>query len=204
MNCKKIGLVLAGLLIGACGVESGDEEGATSRDAVAEAARCGEGGCGKSEDRGPARDEDGRPIRGGAPRFDEASGVCTKIEDAEIGASEIVVELDGIVVEIEGWIEKGDSPGEQIGFDWIVTGGDVDIRVKTGGETYEATLAEGAGTWSHPNGTEGPEVPAISHIVFCGVEDGSEGEGGDEGEGGEGGSDAGEGGEGGTDFPPIG
>lgn len=97
----------------------------------------------------------------------EVKDNCVKFEDAAIGAAGLSFDFGTVSVSIDGWLEKGDSPGEQIGFDWTVVGGDVEVTVKAGRESHEATFAAGSGSWVHPAGTEGPEASAISNIVVC-------------------------------------
>lgn len=175
----KIVLVLVPTLLLACGGLGEDGAPGSSVGAV------------EGRDRGQEKDRS-RPEGGGI------GDSCIKFEDEEIGASGLSYDFGTVQVSIDGWTEKGDSPGEQIGFSWTVVGGDVDVRVKTGGETYENTLSVGSGTWIHPEGTEGPEAPAISHIVFCAEGDpGAGGSGGGGSGGGEGGAGGGQGGAGG-------
>ncbi|PIQ62061.1 MAG: hypothetical protein COV99_07280, partial [Bacteroidetes bacterium CG12_big_fil_rev_8_21_14_0_65_60_17] len=57
--------------------------------------------------------------------------------------------------------EKGDSPGEYVGF---TLDNSVDnVTVKAGTDTFTFS----GSSWTHPNGTSGPTVSAISNINFC-------------------------------------
>jgi hypothetical protein len=100
-----------------------------------------------------------------------------KVEDGDIGVQGVALDLGTKSVAFESWIPKDDSPGEFVGFTLSLSGGDsIGYLVKTGGEVYA-----GVGTsWSHPNGTSGDQVPAISNVDFCDeVDDGGDGDGGD-------------------------
>lgn len=103
----------------------------------------------------------------GASEGEEEDGADSddcKIEDGDLGVQGISVDLGSKIVTVESWMEKDDSPGEYVGFTLSLEGGDtIGYLVKTGGEVYGG---EGL-SWSHPNGTSGSEVPAVSHIDFC-------------------------------------
>lgn len=191
MRANSILVALAGLLLVACGEESGvDDALLGGRDAVSER-DCRGGECGgkpspddrqrPSHDRAtpekPDRPSPEKPERGDdrSPKpwhpVGDEGWTCEKIEDESIGAEETRLTVGTATLGIDGWVEKDDSPNEWIGFSWTLTGGPVSIRVKAGTEVYEALLEAESGTWLHPNGTEGPNAKAISNIVFCGLEE---------------------------------
>jgi hypothetical protein len=86
-----------------------------------------------------------------------------KIEDENLGRTDLTLTLAGVQVTVSNWVEKDDSPGEYIGFTLDGVGDDFGYTVKAGTDRYDG---EGA-NWDHPNGTTGPQVHAISHIDFC-------------------------------------
>jgi hypothetical protein len=108
----------------------------------------------------------------------EGDDECVKIEDEQIGA-DVVLQVGDIEVAVDGWIEKAGEPDEFRGFTFQATG-DVVFRVKAGGELYYGAESP----WTNPNGEGGPEVSAVSNVVFCPPEDGDE-----DGDGGDGGGD---------------
>ncbi|WP_373048380.1 hypothetical protein [Vulgatibacter sp.] len=188
MKIGKLTLLLGSALLAACGTGEEDPSSLGSLEGAAT-----DGGRGNGEHR---QDGEGHTPPGGGAIGED----CIKFEDEEIGAAGLGYDFGGSQITIDSWLEKDDSPGEQIGFAYTVVGDDLDIRVKTGGEVWESTLPVGTGSWSHPSGlTAGPEAPAISHIVFCGdgEDTGAGGSGGEGGAGGAGGS-GGAGGAGGS------
>jgi hypothetical protein len=141
-----------------------------------EGARAGGGAGGAAGGGGAAEVRDGT----GGDRDD-----C-KIEDGDLGRTDLALELGQARVRVSSWEEKADSPGEYVGFALEVEGEAVTFRVKAGGEVHD-----GSGTsWSHPNGNAGSSVPAISHIDLCDNVVPGGGDGDDDGDGGDGGGGA--------------
>jgi hypothetical protein len=88
---------------------------------------------------------------------------CIKIEDDDLGVTGDAHTVgDGTVV-IDEWIAKDGEDGEYVGFRFTASGG-VAFSVKAGLDSYPGVAD---GLWDHPNGTSGPNVRAISNIVFC-------------------------------------
>jgi hypothetical protein len=87
-----------------------------------------------------------------------------KIENGDLGVIELKLALGSKTVTFTSWSPKADEPGSYVGFTLSIAGAQsVKYIVKAGGERHA-----GDGTrWEHPNGNEGPAVPAISHIDFC-------------------------------------
>lgn len=95
---------------------------------------------------------------------DEEECEC-KIEGNDIGRVGAAVKPPGhTTIRFASWIEKDGSPGEYVGFTLWGDYADAIYVVKTGGETY---TVNGAGSWTHPNGTSGSNVPGISNVDFC-------------------------------------
>ncbi|MGB8360202.1 MAG: SdrD B-like domain-containing protein, partial [Acidimicrobiia bacterium] len=103
---------------------------------------------------------------------------CEKFDSDAIGTSPLSFSADGATFAITGWVHKHGEPSEAVGFYYTVTGGNVDVRVKSGRSYLEATLAEGSGLWLNPacQGDPGPgggvtcnpkNTRAISYIAFC-------------------------------------
>jgi len=203
MSFSRYATVLAAVLAAAaCGGTEGADAFGSSTGAATDGGCVGElsdlcdgvaddSGDDPSDDVGPGDEADGDDADGDETEAPRGEPTCVKIEDAEIGRLGIEIDLGAATITIDGWTEKLDSPGEQVGFDWTVVGETVDVVVKTGGERHGATLEDGTGTWLHPNGLEGPEVPAISHVVFCAdAAPGDDGDGsGDDGSGDDGSGD---------------
>lgn len=89
---------------------------------------------------------------------------CVKFEDGAIGVEGLSVSFCGVTLTIDSWTTKDDEPHEYIGFEYTVMGGSVWVSVNAGNDIFQA---DGTGSWHNPNGTAGPEVSAISNIVFC-------------------------------------
>jgi hypothetical protein len=104
---------------------------------------------------------------------------CVKIEGSQIGADNVVLDVNGVQVTITGWTEK--EGGEEIGFTYTASGGAIVYAVKAGTETFESDTT----TWVHP----GEKAKGISNITFC-VPDGDGGVPPVIDEGGEAGGDA--------------
>jgi len=76
-----------------------------------------------------------------------------------------------ITLSEDGWVSKDDSPGEYVGFEILnatldgqeVDLDDIEYTVKAGQNYYFGS----GSSWINPDGTSGPDVPAISHITFC-------------------------------------
>jgi hypothetical protein len=102
-----------------------------------------------------------------------------KVEGAELGQVGATATLPGgETITFLDWVEKADSPGEYVGFLLSESADGLTYVVKHGGEVYIAT-----GTaWMHPNGDEGPDAPAVSHIDFCECDDDGDGEPDDPGD----------------------
>lgn len=95
-----------------------------------------------------------------------------KIEGGDIGRVGAAVKPPGhTTIRFASWIEKEDSPGEYVGFTLWGDHEGATYVVKTGGETYRVS---GDGSWMHPNGTSGSDVPGISNVDFCPDDDGGE------------------------------
>lgn len=86
---------------------------------------------------------------------------CFKIEGGEIGTN-VSGALGEVTFTFSDWIAKEDSPGEWVGFT-LTASSPVSYVVKTGGELH----SDSATSWVHPNGTSGPEAPAISFVAVC-------------------------------------
>ena len=111
-----------------------------------------------------------------------------KIEDDNLGRTDVTIQLANSSARVSSWTEKADSPGEYVGFTLEVIGEDIVFTVKAGGDVFDAS----GDSWAHPLGDSGSAVSAVSHIDFCdnGV---PEGDGGDDGEdGGDDGEDGGD------------
>ena len=89
---------------------------------------------------------------------------CTKIEGGQIGQEALVVNIDGVAVNMDSWVVKDGEDGEFVGFEYTVGGAEICVAVKSGGDI---SVAEGDGSWVNPNGTAGPQAHAISNVVFC-------------------------------------
>lgn len=110
------------------------------------------------------------PAFAGGNKDNKVDPGCLKIEDAAIGVEGITASVDGVTVTFTDWVEKADSPGEYIGFDYSIEGGIfTEFDVKQGLEYVDVTLTDISGTWLNENGDSGPTVKAISHIRFCGA-----------------------------------
>lgn len=97
---------------------------------------------------------------------------CLKIEDEQIGVEGLAVSVDGVTLTFSNWIEKADSPGEYIGFDYTTTGGTfAEFDVKQGQEYVYVTLDGTSGSWHNNTGISGSDVKGTSHIRFCGADD---------------------------------
>jgi hypothetical protein len=118
-----------------------------------------------------------------------------KIEDEDLGRTDVAIAFAGSTVRVSSWTEKADSPGEYVAFTLEVSGAPIVFTVKAGGESYEGS----GDSWAHPNGDSGPDVSAISHIDFCDNGEPIDGDSGAEGEGEDDGDEGGDGGDGGDD-----
>lgn len=87
---------------------------------------------------------------------------CRKLQSMEIGQE---ITIDGVKITIRDLTYKSDSGvgGEKIGFELTSNSSEISFLVKAGGEGYAGT----GKSWINPNGTEGPEVSAISHVTLC-------------------------------------
>jgi hypothetical protein len=111
-----------------------------------------------------------------------------KAENQDIGET-VSIELGSVTVTLTDWLAKDDSPGEYVGFTLQLEGADtISYRVKAGGQVFSSSEL----SWSHPNGTSGPEVPGISNVDFCDDDDGDDDGGGDDGGGDDDGGDHGD------------
>ncbi len=106
------------------------------------------------------------------------STTCDKFEGSDIGTSDISHSADGATFTITGWVYKGGDSSEPVGFYYTITGGTVDIVVKSGRNLDPATLPEGSGYWLNPacEGDPGPgkavtctpkNTNSVSNIEFC-------------------------------------
>jgi hypothetical protein len=87
-----------------------------------------------------------------------------KIEGSDIGVEGLVVKLGRTSVTFDEWVSKDGESGEYVGFSISVSGAErVGYIVKAGGERYHSEDS----TWQHPNGSDGSEAAAISHVDFC-------------------------------------
>lgn len=86
---------------------------------------------------------------------------CLKFQDLSVGQ---VIEIGAESIVISDLIYKTDSGegGELIGFELASTA-EVSFLVKAGGEGYGGI----GDSFINPNGLEGPEASAISHVTFC-------------------------------------
>jgi len=103
---------------------------------------------------------------------------CEKFDSDAIGTSPLTYSADGATFAITGWVHKQGESSEAVGFYYTVTGGNVDIRVKSGRSYLETSLAEGSGLWLDPacQGDPGSgggvtcnpkNTRTISYIAFC-------------------------------------
>ncbi len=107
-----------------------------------------------------------------------AAETCDKFDSNVIETAPLSHTADGASFTVTGWVYKGGDSAEPVGFYYTVTGGTVEIRVKSGRNYDEETLAAGSGYWLNPacTGDPGPggsvtctprNTRAISHIAFC-------------------------------------
>jgi len=89
------------------------------------------------------------------------TGKCLKFEGGAIGQEELSGGEGEHQVEFSGWTQKEDSPGDYVGF--TLTSSIDEFFVKAGGEIHTGS----GDSWTHPNGTTGPEAPGISFVAFC-------------------------------------
>lgn len=106
---------------------------------------------------------------------DEEECEC-KIEGSAIGVVGTIVHVGGDIVVFESWTPKADSPGEYVGFTLSANAAGLDYLVKAGTDVFAASGT----SWSHPDGSSGSEVNAISNVDLCPPDD----EGGDDDDGG--------------------
>jgi hypothetical protein len=92
----------------------------------------------------------------------EHAGSCAKIEGADIGVENLTIEVGGKTLTFHSWVLKNGEAGEYIGFSFAASG-PLSVRVKAGGETYDA---EG-GTWANPNAATDASASAVSNVEGC-------------------------------------
>jgi hypothetical protein len=119
----------------------------------------------RGEIRGEGSDDASGEIRGngnGDGSGELVQDECRKLESLEIG-QEITINGEKIIV--SDLTYKGDSGegGEQIGFELSSNSNQISFLVKAGGDGFAGT----GKSWTNPNGTDGPEVSAISHVDLC-------------------------------------
>ncbi len=71
----------------------------------------------------------------------------TQLGDLGPNDTPVALNLDGVVVEITGWMEHPDLPGRYIGFSYETDGTDVVVDVKASESIWRITLT-GSGMWS--------------------------------------------------------
>lgn len=129
-------------------------------------------GCGNGAVLSPA----GASTDGDEPAEDlEHTGSCAKIEGANIGVENLTLEVGGKTLTFHSWVLKNGEAGEFIGFSFAASG-PLSLRVKAGGETYDA---EG-GTWVHPDAATDPTASAVSNVEGCDPEDPTDDPNGDD------------------------
>lgn len=114
------------------------------------------------------------PAFAGGDKDNAVNDGCLKIEDEQIGVEGLAVSVDGVTVTFTDWVEKGDSPGEYIGFHYTITGGTfAEFDVKQGQEYVYVTLDGTSGSWQNGDGEaiSGSDIKGTSHIRFCGADD---------------------------------
>jgi len=155
-----LAVVLSGLLVLSCGVF---DEGKGMHSGLS---------AGQT-----AEDNDGRTTYNTGPLPEG----CIKLEDGQIGEDGVSVSDGNLSITVDAWRLKEEEEQEFIGFDFssniavwgsVKSGGDIDL--------FDGT--EGGGSWDNPRGTSGPEVSAISNVVFC-EEGAGDGDGGEDGDG---------------------
>lgn len=87
-------------------------------------------------------------------------GVCVKIDGADIGRDNLQIDLGSETVTIMSWIQKDGEVGEYVGFT-LDTNVCFDVKAGNGCFTDEGS------SWTHPEGTSGPDAKAISNVTFC-------------------------------------